>query len=109
MRYLDAQNYLAFLVDPATGSYRLQQWSGGALSILAEGQSGAIQPGAQAINRLEARLQGAQVQLFINDQPVGEATASGVVQTQTYGMVAVANTVPLAEVLFDNLVIRALP
>jgi hypothetical protein len=109
MRYLDAQNYLAFLVDPANGSYRLQQWSGGALSILAEGQSGAIQPGAQAINRLEARLQGAQVQLFINDQPVGEATASGVVQTQTYGMVAVANTVPLAEVLFDNLVIRALP
>jgi curved DNA-binding protein CbpA len=106
LRYVDAQNYVAVLIDPAAGSYLLEQYSGGVRSVVAEGPSEAIQQGASAINRLVVRLQGNRVQLFINNQPVADSTLENVALSNTYGLLVNARGAGAAEALFDRVQIR---
>jgi hypothetical protein len=107
LRYVDPQNYLAVLIDPAAGSYTLEQNSFGVRSVVAEGTSAAIKPG-DAVNRLVARLQGNRVQLFINNQPVADATLESVALSNTYGLLVNARGGGAAEALFDRVEIRTL-
>jgi len=107
-RYVDAQNYLAALINPAAGSYLLEQYSGGVRSVLAEGPSAALQQGAEAVNRLVVRLQGNRVQLFINNQPVADSTLDNVALSNTYGLLVNARDAGAAEALFDRVEIRTL-
>ncbi len=107
MRFVDRQSYVAFLVNPADGSYRLQQHSTGTIQVVAQGNSEAIVGGSGAINRLAARLEGNRIQGFVNNQRVADVQLPGVVPTNVYGLVAYGQDTP-AEVLFDNLEIRAL-
>jgi hypothetical protein len=107
-RYVDAQNYLAALIDPAAGSYLLEQYSGGVRTVLAEGPSAALQQGAEAVNRLVVRLQGNRMQLFINNQPVADSTLDNVALSNTYGLLVNARDAGAAEALFDRVEIRTL-
>jgi hypothetical protein len=109
MYYVNEQNYLAFFINPASGRYILEQRVGGTARILADEQSAAIQQGPDAFNRLVAHLQGNQVRLFINNQPVLQpTTVEGSTPTNVYGVVAYARDVGTAEAFFDNLEIHAL-
>jgi cytoskeletal protein RodZ len=108
MRYVNEQNYLAFKVNPTNSSYVLEQWVAGVPSIIATGQSNAIQASPDVYNRLVARLAGNQVQLFINNQPVANETVFGVTPTNVIGVVAIAENVPVATAFFDNIEIRTL-
>lgn len=105
LRFVDGNNYLAFLIDPLEGSYRLEQRRGGGTTILLQEQTRAIQTGEETFNRLIARLEGNTVELFINDQPVADIIVD-VESTQLYGLVATARDIP-AEASFDNLEVRA--
>jgi hypothetical protein len=107
LRYVDPQNYLAVLIDPAAGSYTLEQNSAGVRSVVAEGTSAAMEPG-DAVNRLVTRLQGNRVQLFINNQPVADATLESVALSNTYGLLVNARGAGAAEALFDRVEIRTL-
>ncbi|NJL32660.1 MAG: hypothetical protein HC893_00890, partial [Chloroflexaceae bacterium] len=42
VNFLDAQNYVSFLIDPAAGTYELGVWQGGVFVALQSGQSTAI-------------------------------------------------------------------
>jgi hypothetical protein len=108
MRYVNEQNYLAFKINPATSSYVFEQWTGGAPLIIATGQSNAIQASPDVYNRLAARLTGNRVQLFINNQPVVDETVFGTTQTNVFGLVAIAENVPVATAFFDNIEVRTL-
>jgi hypothetical protein len=108
LRYVDAQNYLAVLIDPAAGTYLLEQYSAGVRNVLAEGPSAAIEQGNDAVNRLVARLQGNRVQLFINNQPVADVTLESVALSNTYGLLVNAGGAGTAEALFDRVEIRTL-
>jgi curved DNA-binding protein CbpA len=108
LRYVDAQNYLAYMINPSEGSYLFEQHTAGVRSVVAEGQSEAIRPGNDAINRLVARLQGNRVQLFVNNEPVADTTLSSVALSNTYGLLVNARGTGSAEALFDRVEIRTL-
>jgi hypothetical protein len=108
MRYVNEQNYLAFKINPTNSSYVFEQWTGGAPLIIATGQSNAIQASPDVYNRLAARLTGNRVQLFINNQPVVDETVFGTTQTNVFGLVAIAENVPVATAFFDNIEVRTL-
>lgn len=107
LRLLDAKSYLAVVIDPAEGSYRVEQRSGGQLARLSSGTSTAIQAGADSVNRLVVRLSGASLQLFVNGQQLADVSAERPADTGRYGLLAVASST-VAEVFFDNLELRAL-
>jgi hypothetical protein len=104
LRFANESNYLSFVVNPAQGSYRLGQLSGGELTQVVNGTSPAIRAGA--VNRVTARLRGNQIELFANGELLAsvEARTGGSLR---YGLLAVAGATA-AEVLFDNLEIRSL-
>jgi hypothetical protein len=108
MRYTNEQNYLAFFINPANGSYTLERRNAGAQQVISEGQSEAIKQGPNAVNRLVAHLQGNRVRLFINNQRVDSSRVDGLTPTNIYGVVVHARDVANAEAVFDNLEIRAL-
>ncbi len=103
-RFVDGSNYLAFLIDPEQQTYWFEQWIGGGLRILAEGQTQSIQ--RTATNRLTAQLSGNEVELFINNQRVTRMIVDAPA-TQLYGLVVSPGAV-ITEAFFDNLELRAL-
>ncbi len=103
-RFVDGSNYLAFLIDPERQTYWFEQWVGGGLRILAEGQAQSIQ--RTATNRLTAQLDGNEVELFINNQRVTRMIVDAPA-TQLYGLVVSPGTVT-TEAFFDNLELRTL-
>jgi curved DNA-binding protein CbpA len=107
LRFLDANNYLSFSVNPQQTSYRLEQHRGGAVTALAGGQTESIQAGASNWNRLVARLRGDHLQLLANGQLLTELDLPDAPNSPRYGLLAIAND-RSAEVFFDNLEIREL-
>lgn len=106
VHFVDRTNYLALLLEPQQGSYRIEQYVNGFPVILAAGDSSAIDQDAGATNRLTTRMQGGNVELLIN----GESTAlvrTDLFQTQLYGLVAIPSDTTV-EAVFDSLEIRAL-
>jgi len=106
LRYTQG-SYLAYFVDPAAGSLRLEQWVGGSRSVLLETPSPAVRAGAGARNRLLARLDGEQVGLRINGVLVADLRVASPAPSPRYGMLAVA-TAAEVEALFSDLAIREL-
>lgn len=107
VRFLDASNYIAIVLNPAQTSYRIEQHRGGAISVLAGGQTEAITPGVDAINRLVVRLQGAVMQVFVNSQQIADVAATDPPDTARYGLMVIARDTD-AEAFFDNLQLRTL-
>ncbi|NOK60300.1 MAG: molecular chaperone DnaJ [Chloroflexi bacterium AL-W] len=107
LRYVDDQNFLGFSINPAETSYRLEQRVGGNTTVLAEGQSTAIINGSDVQNRLVVRMQGSQVQLIANGEPLANVEIPTNTGSARYGMLAVSSDIP-AEVIFDNLELRTL-
>jgi len=106
LRYTQG-SYLAYFVDPAAGSLRLEQWVGGSRSVLLETPSPAVRAGADARNRLLARLDGEQVGLRMNGVLVADLRVASPLPSPRYGMLAVA-TAAEVEALFSDLAIREL-
>lgn len=106
LRYTQG-SYLAYFVDPAAGSLRLEQWVGGSRSVLLETPSPAVRAGADARNRLLVRLDGEQVGLRINGVLVADLRVASPALSPRYGMLAVA-TAAEVEALFSDLAIREL-
>jgi hypothetical protein len=105
LRFVDARNYLSYSVNPAETSYRLEQHSGGAVTVLAGGQSEAIEAGADATNRLVARLSGSHVELLINGQRMADLDAPNVRDSTRFGLLAIGSARD-SVAFFDNLEIR---
>jgi curved DNA-binding protein CbpA len=106
-RFVDPQDYLAFLIDPERGRYRLQQHIPGRIRPLSQGRSDAIERGPEAINRMRVHLEDNEVQLFVNGELIDELTVEDISPTNVYGLVVNAEE-ETAEALFDNLLIRSL-
>lgn len=100
--------FLAFMVDPALGSYRLERRLGGRNSLLIEEGNGAIAVGPDVGNRLVARLEGLNLSLRINGQPVYEVAVDSPPPSDQYGMVAAARGADEVVATFSNLAVRAL-
>lgn len=107
VRFQDANNYLSVVVNPAQTSYRVEQQRRGNLSVLAGGQSAAINTGADAINRLVARVRGASVQVYVNGQLLADVAANSPPDSELYGLMVIAKDSD-SEAFFDNLQIRTL-
>ncbi len=106
LRFVDGNNYLTFLVDPAAGSYRVARVLGGGRSLISQGTSPAIRSGAG--NRLVAELRAESMQLYINGSMVDSIDLGGVPQADRFGMVASSGSSDTVA-LFRNLAIRDLP
>ncbi len=104
--FVDGSNYLALLLTPQAGTYRIEQYLNGVPTTLTAGESSVIRRGPTATNRIVARMEGANVELFINGEAVAQAT-SDLAQTQLYGLIAVPGERAVVA-NFDNLEIRAL-
>ena len=107
VRFLDAGSYVGVVLNPSQTSYRIEQQSGGATTVLSGGQSEAINLGPEAINRLVVRLRANHIQVFANGQLLAEVDANNAPDTVRYGLAVFANETA-AEAYFDNLEIRAL-
>jgi hypothetical protein len=107
VRYLDANNYVSVSLNPSQTSFRVEQHQGGAVNIIAGGQSEAIKPGAEAINRLVARLSGSRLQVLANGQALADVDAPGAPDSARYGLLVLSND-SASEAYFDNLEIRGL-
>lgn len=105
LSFVNENSYLAYIINLQQTSYRLEQRRGDAVEVLAGGQNEAIQTGGDAINTMTARVIGNTVQLFVNNQSVGEATVSDLPGGSRLGLLAVSGT-SAAEALFDNLEVR---
>ncbi len=105
VRFTDRDNYLAFFVDPAAGSFRLELRRAGRASTLLADEHPAIQRGT---NRLAARLEDEEIILRINGQQVAELTQSDPPPSQRYGLVAVSGAGTSVEANFEDLQLRAL-
>jgi aspartyl-tRNA synthetase len=81
--------------------------SGGAVRVLAGGQSAAISSGAEAINRLVARLKGSHVEVLSNGQRLADLDISTASDSTRFGLLAVGGSND-AVAFFDNLQIRQL-
>jgi hypothetical protein len=105
LRYTQG-SYLAYMVDPAAGAFRLEQWLGG-LSVLIDERHPAVATGDTATNRLVARLEGERVLLRLNGTPVADLTLASPPPTPRYGLLAAA-TADEVQALFSNLTVRSL-
>lgn len=105
LHHSDSDNYATFVIDPEQRIYRLQQSSGGTVATVVEGESMAINTDAGAVNRLVARLEGPRVRMFINGQPVADATVLS--ESLFYGLVVIAGNQPV-EGRFTNFETRTL-
>jgi curved DNA-binding protein CbpA len=106
MRFTDA-GYLGVILNPQAGTYRVEQRANGVSNVLDSGSSELIQSGANAANRLAARLSGSTLEVLINDQRVASVDVRSAPSSNRYGLVAIGGSAS-ADVLFDNLEIRAL-
>ncbi|MCS6879746.1 MAG: DnaJ domain-containing protein [Chloroflexaceae bacterium] len=101
------RNYLAYMVDPRAGGYRLLRSGGGRSTVLLEEQHPAVIAGEGARNRLAARLENERISLGMNGAEVADLSLADPPPTARYGMVAVATDAQVVA-LFRNLVIRSL-
>lgn len=106
LRFNDQSNYLAFFVNPADRRVRLEQRESGQASTLIDTNHPAVQRGANATNRLVARMEGEDVDLRVNGQQVASLTLDTPAPTPRYGLVALAKDGPV-EATFQDLNIRA--
>ncbi len=104
--FLDAQNYLACLINPTTRSFLILQRTAGQRVVLAEGESAAIRSDATATNRVGCTLADGQVQMLVNEQVVAALNTNAPAVGQ-YGLGAEAST-QATEAVFDNLEVRTL-
>lgn len=104
LRFIDASNYIAYIVNAQNATYRIEQRSGGAVTILASGQTNSIGPSS---NRLIARLYGDTLSFGVNGTLIDVIELGIPAQNSRYGLVGIG-TGTLADVLFDNIVIRSL-
>lgn len=108
LSFVDEDNFVSFVVNPAQSSYRLERRGSQAAEVLAGGQSDAILGGANDTNRLLARVSSSTVQLVINGQQVASIdTPADILGSNRFGLIAVSGRSD-AEVFFDNLEVRAL-
>ena len=107
VRFVDEANYTSITLNPSQTSFRIEQHAGGAVNVLAGGQTEAISAGGEAINRLAARVRGERIQLLINGQQVADVAQRGAGESERYGLLVIAKDSP-AEAYFDNLEIRQL-
>ncbi|MEN9938650.1 MAG: hypothetical protein RLZZ387_5229 [Chloroflexota bacterium] len=105
LRFVDASNYLTFVVEPQQTAYKLEQRSAGSVTVLAAGLNEAVRAGDGAQNRLTARISGSLVQIAVNGQQLAEVEATGAPASPRFGIVAVSGSSP-AEAFFDNFQIR---
>lgn len=101
------REYLAFFINPQQGSYRFEQRLASGANVLAEERSSAIKRGANAENRLAARLEGNTIALRINGQAILERDLTTPPPSIYYGLVAVAQG-STCTATFRNLAIREL-
>lgn len=106
LRFADGTNYIAFLVDPAPGTYRIERVLGGGRSILSQGASAAIN--GDASNRLVAHLRDDSLQVYVNGNQVDTVQLRGVALADRFGLLASSSQNDTTAV-FRNLEIRALP
>jgi hypothetical protein len=106
LRFGDAGNYLAYVLDPASGAVRLDERLGGQTRNLLNVRSNAIQADSAARNRLVAVQRGTSVELRVNGQLIDTLTVNAPPVSERYGLVAVAGANPV-EAQFFNLTIRA--
>jgi hypothetical protein len=107
LRFSDAGNYLAFLVSPAGGSFRLEQRFAGKVSALIAADHPAILQGADASNRIVARLDSEQIELGVNGQRVARLSLATPPPSARYGLAAVAGDGP-ATARFSKLSLSAI-
>jgi hypothetical protein len=105
LRYIDGDSYLAFVIDPPTQRVYLDEKSGGRLRSVIDSSSSTMRTAPDAINRLVARLSGATVELFVNDQSSGAIDLPFFAEADRYGLLA-AGRGNRAVALFRNLQIR---
>lgn len=109
LHFLDNNNYLAFLLDPVSGSYWLEQYHNGQTLILAEGVSPSVIQAQDSTNRLVAHLkEGGTVEVFINNTSVAVRSPDDLIPTNRYGLIASAGDSDTVA-WFDNVEVRALP
>jgi hypothetical protein len=107
VRFQDANNYVSISLNPSRTSFRVEQHDGGGTTVIAGGQSEAIQTGADANNRLVVRLRGTSMEIVVNGQSLATADAPSAPDSARYGLL-VNTTDSRAEAFFDNLEIRRL-
>jgi hypothetical protein len=107
VRFQDANNYVSVSLNPSRTSFRVEQHDGGAVNVIAGGQSEAIQSSADATNRLVVRLRGSSMEILVNGQSLASADAPGAPDSARYGLLVITND-SAAEAFFDNLEIRRL-
>jgi hypothetical protein len=107
VRFLDRSNYVVCLIQPRSGSYRVEQRTGGRVLVIDQGSSEHIDTAVGAENRMVVRVEANQLTLIINGMITTEAAIPGMPQTQQYGVVAAAgeNTVTAR---FSELELRTL-
>jgi len=105
LRFSESGRYLAFMIDPAAGRFRLEDRTGRDAVPLIDAASPALV--ASGPNRLLARLDGDRIELRINGQRVADLARTSPTPTRRYGLLAVAGE---GEVVarFSNLAIRDL-
>lgn len=104
LRFNEAGRYLAFLVDPQAGTFRLEERTSQSLVVVVAAASPAIRPDAE--NRLAARLEGAALELRINGFPVADLELGSPEPGPRYGLVAVADAGGEVVARFTNLALR---
>jgi hypothetical protein len=97
--------YLAFLINPTLGSYRLIRRERGSDTVLIEEAHPALAIGSAVANRVVARLQGDTVSLRINGRPVYELTVSAPPASARYGLIAATDDGEVTAI-FSNLTLR---
>ena len=105
MHYLDSNNYVAFLIDPANTIYWIEHHHEGTTTTIAEGTSQTIQPDETSTNRLEAVLEGSIIQVAINNSSIDTLVIDNLVPTDMYGLLANASE-QSTTAWFDNVEIR---
>ncbi len=105
MHYLDSNNYVAFLIDPANTTYWIEHHHEGTTTTIAEGTSQTIQPDETSTNRLEAVLEGSIIQVAINNSSIDTLVIDNLVPTDMYGLLANASE-QSTTAWFDNVEIR---
>jgi len=90
MLRLHAEVDLAFMISTELGSYRVVQHHNQGERLLLEARSSAIALGLLDSNRLTLRLQGGNLGLAINDQPVVQLQVASSPKQARFGLAALA-------------------
>ncbi len=101
LRFNDAGNYLAYILDPATGDVRLEERVAGQSRNLLSVRSDAVQTSGAARNRLVAVQRANTLELRVNGQLIDTLTVNAPPVSGRYGLVAVSGANPVEARFFD--------